>query len=307
LLIIYPLTTFVTILGILFSLSVLLIPFSVNYLQVLAQTSVQNQILGNASGSNATSPITSPSLTSGNASGSNATSPITSPSLTSGNASGSNATSPITSTPVLTTDNVTSIIVAILTGAGTLGVTSLTAHYSKNAAVQKVETEKQAQRAEFAEQKALEEQKHKNELASQRDRIREELRATYEKDLRNTRINNYTELWKSLAKEKNFNLFVPPVSPQAEKGLTYQDVEDIDRKLEEWFYTYGGFFMTPATNENYDKLRSFLLEIINQPSVKTDHLPKEKQIELRNLVRVLGYSLIGEVKTSKDLMDPAKE
>lgn len=113
-----PITTIIIIItGIFFGLSALSISFNVSDLQIVAQTSIQNRTSGNASDNNATAPLTSPLLTSGNAN----------------NASGN--TTSLTSTPILTTDNITSIVVAILSGAGTLGVTSLTAHYNKKAEV----------------------------------------------------------------------------------------------------------------------------------------------------------------------------
>jgi hypothetical protein len=209
------------------------------------------------------------------------------------------------------------ILVPILTAGGAFAGTYYTGRLNKKNEVDKKQHEKEIQKIEsdnklvsqrkgYENQLAVARANHQYELERERNRTTEELRKIHYQDLRNTRITNYKELWTKLNEIKDANLFIPTTSPDASMGLSIDDGRNIDRALEQWYYTNGGFFMTDASRAKYEDRRKYLSENTSSGN-KNQQLSPDVQKEVRSKVQELGKSLINEVRTNESLIISSQE
>jgi hypothetical protein len=85
-------------------------------------------------------------------------------------------------------------------------------------------------------------------LASRK--IREDLEARYDTDLRERRLNVYTELWKSLEPLAKYS----PPGP-----VTGTVMADLSRSLRVWYYETGGIFLSTEARDAYFRLQDALV------------------------------------------------
>jgi hypothetical protein len=115
-------------------------------------------------------------------------------------------------------------------------------------------------------------------------KIRRDLAAQYDADLRRDRIGVYKELWKSLQ---------PLARYAPERSLTCADAHALAGQLRSWYFEQGGLYLSEASREAYFGLQDALKDI--HPSDKP--LSKEEVAMLRERGSTLRTHLTKDVGT----------
>jgi hypothetical protein len=77
-------------------------------------------------------------------------------------------------------------------------------------------------------------------------KVRSDLEAEYDKDLRARRLSKYLELWPKFA----------PLSTTKLEDLDKKDVEGFSRELREWYFTEGGIYLSRSAMDVYNLLQT---------------------------------------------------
>jgi hypothetical protein len=94
-------------------------------------------------------------------------------------------------------------------------------------------------------------------------KVKKELEALYDKDLRTKRLNAYTELWKLLQPLAKYSWPIP---------VTAASLENLSADLRKWFFEVGGLFLSERTRKEYFALQNALtIKIANCK----EHLDRE--------------------------------
>jgi hypothetical protein len=97
-----------------------------------------------------------------------------------------------------------------------------------------------------------------------RSKIRLELTAEYDKELRKKRLEVYQELWKLLKPLARFS---------RENPITYQIVKDTSENMRNWYFDTGGIFLTKESRIPYFALKKEMQKIIDNDDL-------EKSVEM---------------------------
>src|SRR6266487_1181561 len=95
-----------------------------------------------------------------------------------------------------------------------------------------------------------------------RSKIRLDLTAEYDKDLRTSRLKAYQDLWKLLE----------PLARYSRPGpVTYVVVKEVAEKMRIWYFQQGGIFLTKESYTPYFSLKAVMQNIIDDEHLKEDN------------------------------------
>lgn len=114
-----------------------------------------------------------------------------------------------------------------------------------------------------------------------RSKIRLDLTAEYDKDLRTSRLKVYQDLWKLLE----------PLARYSRPGpVTYVVVKDIAEEMRIWYFQQGGIFLTKESYTPYFSLKEAMQNIIDDEHLKEDNT--RELDEKRLSILLMGASLL---------------
>jgi hypothetical protein len=102
-------------------------------------------------------------------------------------------------------------------------------------------------------------------------KFRVDLKSQYDKDLRDKRLAQYSELWK-----------LTGIFPKyaREKQLSHQDLQGLKVTLREWYFTKGGMFLSDTARDAYfalqEELKSVSDNLNTSQSVVLDEVAYER-------------------------------
>ena len=91
-----------------------------------------------------------------------------------------------------------------------------------------------------------------------RSKIRLDLSAEYDKELRASRLEVYQELWRLLKPLARFS---------AESPLTYSIIRETTENMRDWYFDTGGIYLSRLSREPYMKLKGAMQAIIDDTSL----------------------------------------
>jgi hypothetical protein len=91
-----------------------------------------------------------------------------------------------------------------------------------------------------------------------RSKIRLDLTAEYDKDLRASRLEVYKTLW---------TLLKPLARYSREGPLTYQLVKNISEEMRDWYFDTGGIYLSRQSRGPYFKMKEVMQAIIDDASL----------------------------------------
>lgn len=129
-------------------------------------------------------------------------------------------------------------------------------------------------------------------------KFRQDLRAQYDKDLRDKRIEEYRELWELTGA---FPKYAVP------KSVTYGDANKLAENLRIWYFGKGGMFLSDDSRNAYFKYQEAFKKILadetedlsrplGKPGDRTYELLRQRGSKLRSaLVRDVGTRKASEL------------
>ena len=91
-----------------------------------------------------------------------------------------------------------------------------------------------------------------------RSKIRLDLTAEYDKELRTSRLEVYKTLW---------TLLKPLARFSRESPLTYQLVKETSEKMRNWYFDTGGIYLSRQSRDPYFKMKEAMQGIIDDASL----------------------------------------
>lgn len=123
-------------------------------------------------------------------------------------------------------------------------------------------------------------------------KYRQDLRAEYDKDLREKRIPEYGNLWR-------FTGLFPKYART--KEVSYQDAQTLSVNLREWYFQDGGMFLSDRSRDEYFAVQDALANTIKKAGENMSALLDEETYEmLRKKCSTLRTALTGDVGTRKE-------
>ena len=119
-----------------------------------------------------------------------------------------------------------------------------------------------------------------------RSKIRLDLTAEYDKDLRTSRLKAYQDLWKLLE----------PIARYSRPGpVTYVVVKKIAENMRIWYFQQGGIFLTKESKTPYFSLKKVMQNIIDDENLREDNTGEldEKWLDML----LMGASLLRDSLT----------
>jgi hypothetical protein len=114
-----------------------------------------------------------------------------------------------------------------------------------------------------------------------RSKIRLDLTAEYDKDLRTSRLKAYQDLWKLLE----------PLARYSRPGpVTYVVVKEVAEKMRIWYFEQGGIFLTKESYIPYFSLKEAMQNMIDDKHLKEDNTRELDEERLSTLLT--GASLL---------------
>jgi hypothetical protein len=146
---------------------------------------------------------------------------------------------------------VVGLITALVGAASGVWVSKLKFRHEEELATEKLRHEAQL---------ATERLRHEEALAT--ERFRNDLKAEYDKDLRNRRIKAYRGLWCHLQVLGQYDL---------PKPLTPVTFEELTEGMREWYFEVGGLYLSEDSRITYFKLKKAIKDVLE----KTKDRPQE--------------------------------
>jgi hypothetical protein len=123
-------------------------------------------------------------------------------------------------------------------------------------------------------------------------KLRKDLEAKYDIDLRDKRIDVYKELWKRLQPLARYS----PPAP-----VTYKKVQELLVDLRAWYFETGGLFLSISSRDAYFALMDKLEEVLNSNTGQLDvALSHDIHVKLRQKSSTLRTHLAKDVGTRQD-------
>lgn len=121
-------------------------------------------------------------------------------------------------------------------------------------------------------------------------KFRVDLKSQYDKDLRDRRITQYSDLWR-----------LTGIFPKYahEKQLTNQDLQGLMVSLREWYFTKGGMFLSDAARDAYFALQEALKSVSSSQFKSSGCLDEATYELLRSKGSTLRSALVRDVGTRK--------
>lgn len=122
-------------------------------------------------------------------------------------------------------------------------------------------------------------------------KVRNDLEAEYDRDLRSRRIRVYQKLWQAL---EPLAVYAPP------GPVTYDGAQELAVSLRTWYYETGGLYLSEDSRDCYFPLQTALAELAAQaPGDGTAEIPPEKLKDLKGKGSRLRKSMARDVGTRK--------
>ena len=118
-------------------------------------------------------------------------------------------------------------------------------------------------------------------------KIRKELIAQYDKDLRTERIRVYLELW---------GLTEPLATYSPPGTITTQTIESLSRDLRHWYFASGGLFLSENARDAYFALQKLILATAKEHAKLNEmELPIPAQESLRKVSSRLRTAMTTDI------------
>lgn len=92
-----------------------------------------------------------------------------------------------------------------------------------------------------------------------REKVRLDLAAEYDRQLRSERLDAYRDLFKRMK---------PLARYSAEKPLTYKIIRETAEDMRDWYFDVGGIYLSKESREPYFELKSLMQEVIEHEEYK---------------------------------------
>ena len=128
---------------------------------------------------------------------------------------------------------------------------------------------------------------------STRSKIRLDLTAEYDKELRKDRLEVYKKLWTLLKPMARFS----PEGP-----LTYQIVKDTSESMRDWYFDTGGIYLSQEARKPYFDLKAVMQEIMDDSKLaeQADKPLEDPRVDtLLQLGKDLRESLAADIGTRR--------
>jgi hypothetical protein len=129
--------------------------------------------------------------------------------------------------------------------------------------------------------------------ASTRAKVRLDLAAQYDKDLQDSRLTTYKELWAMLEPLARYGRV---------EAITYETIRSISNQTRTWYFQKGGIYLTQKSRGPYFKWKAFMQpvldnrELANKP--KTEIPPEQLENILKSGSR-LRTALSDDIGTKR--------
>ena len=100
---------------------------------------------------------------------------------------------------------------------------------------------------------------------STRAKIRLDLAAEYDKQLREQRLSAYKELWLILEPMARFG---------REKEITYDDIRDVSSRTRKWYFQTGGIYLTQNSRGPYFAWKKAMQALLDDQTLAQDSARK---------------------------------
>jgi hypothetical protein len=124
-------------------------------------------------------------------------------------------------------------------------------------------------------------------------KARLDLSIEYDKELRQERLKAYQDLWKRLEP-------LAPYSPK--KPLTHELVKSTSEDLRDWYFEFGGIYLSQECRGPYFALKESMQKIIDSPNLmkeKSKTLASENADILRKQGSILRTALSDDIGTRR--------
>jgi len=111
---------------------------------------------------------------------------------------------------------------------------------------------------------------------STRSKIRLDLAAQYDKDLQESRLKAYKELWAMLE---------PLVRYARDETVTYTVIHTISIETRKWYFQNGGIYLTERSREPYFDLKKAMQPVLDAAECKSQ---PDKEIDPQQLERIVA-------------------
>jgi hypothetical protein len=123
-------------------------------------------------------------------------------------------------------------------------------------------------------------------------KFRNDLKAKYDIDLRDKRIEVYKELWKRLQLLAKYS----PPTP-----FTYNKIRELLADLRAWYFEVGGLFLSESSRDAYFALLDKMDEVLKYPVAHSDEvLSDDIREEIRQKSSTLRTQLAKDVGTRQE-------
>jgi hypothetical protein len=92
-------------------------------------------------------------------------------------------------------------------------------------------------------------------------KVRLDLTIEYDKELHRARLEAYQLLWPKLKDLAQYS---------APQPITYQIVKDTSEKMRDWYFDFGGIFLSRESREPYFELKKAMQAIIDNATLQND-------------------------------------
>jgi hypothetical protein len=126
---------------------------------------------------------------------------------------------------------------------------------------------------------------------STRSKLRTELTAKYDKELRDRRLKLYEELW---PKTEPLGMYA------SSESFTYKTIAAVSSDLHDWYFKEGGLFLSNKSRTPYFSLKDAIQRVIEdgQPANKPDQpIPDEARQAIVSAAHRLRASLADDIRT----------
>lgn len=122
-------------------------------------------------------------------------------------------------------------------------------------------------------------------------KFRVDLKSQYDKDLRDKRIMQYTDLWRLTSALPKY---------AREKPITQQDLQRLTVALRDWYFTKGGIYLSDASRDAYFAMKEELKAVVNSlEPIEVAVVDEPAYEQLRSKVSTLRSALVRDVGTRK--------
>ncbi len=124
---------------------------------------------------------------------------------------------------------------------------------------------------------------------STRSKIRLDLAAEYEKELRKDRLAAYQKLWPQLKPLARYSAAAP---------VNYQTIKSTSEAMRDWYFDGDGIYLTRESRQPYFKLKEFMQQIIDDKKLVN---AKDEEIDRELLAPILQQSSLLRASLTDDI------